>query len=143
MGGHVEAVYTEEQQRLWEWTSAGQKVEKAAVKASGPAWTRGDMEPPAGEEDMGGHVEAVYTEEQQRRLGVDRRGRSLADQIATTYTEKSGDARTLYRNDIIDFIDDCVSAGIRTRSFDSHLAFVAAADKNNDGVVDRKNSRHG
>lgn len=41
---------------------------------AGPAWTRGEMEPPAGEKDMGGWTAAVYTEEQQARLGVDESG---------------------------------------------------------------------
>ena len=33
----------------------------------GPAWTRGEIERPAGEENMGAWTAAVYTEEQQRR----------------------------------------------------------------------------
>ena len=42
--------------------------------AIGPAWTRGEIEPPRGEKDMGGWVAAVYTAEQQQRLGVDAEG---------------------------------------------------------------------
>ena len=45
--------------------------------ATGPAWTRGAMEAPAGEKDMGGWVQAVYTSEQQRRLGVNEDGSPL------------------------------------------------------------------
>ena len=40
------------------------------VGAVGPAWTRGEIEKPAGEKDMGGWGAAVYTEEQQARLSV-------------------------------------------------------------------------
>ena len=42
--------------------------------ALGPAWTRGELERPAGEKDMGGWKAAVYTEEQQARLGIDAEG---------------------------------------------------------------------
>ena len=45
-----------------------------AVEASGPAWTRGELEAPAGEKDLGTSVQAVYTAEQQARLGVDENG---------------------------------------------------------------------
>lgn len=40
----------------------------------GPAWTRGDKEKPLGDKDMGGWKMAVYTPEQQQRLGVDEHG---------------------------------------------------------------------
>ncbi len=40
----------------------------------GPAWTRGEIEAPVGTKDMGGWQAAVYTEEQQKRLGVDEHG---------------------------------------------------------------------
>ena len=45
-----------------------------AVEASGPAWTRGELEAPAGEKDLGTSVQAVYTAEQQAGLGVDEHG---------------------------------------------------------------------
>jgi len=46
----------------------------------GPAWTQDEsIEPPAGEQDMGGYVAAVYTPEQQSRLGVDANGVNLPD----------------------------------------------------------------
>mmetsp|Transcript_88002 Transcript_88002/g.152463 ORF Transcript_88002/g.152463 Transcript_88002/m.152463 type:complete len:670 (+) Transcript_88002:59-2068(+) len=41
---------------------------------TGPAWTRGDIEQPAGFRDMGTWHAAVYTPEQQQRLGVDESG---------------------------------------------------------------------
>lgn len=44
----------------------------------GPAWTRGEIEAPAGTKDMGGWQAAVYSEEQQKRLGVDEYGVSSA-----------------------------------------------------------------
>ncbi|CAE7532766.1 unnamed protein product [Symbiodinium pilosum] len=43
----------------------------------GPAWTRGEMERPAGRKNMGTWIAGVYTEEQQRRLGVDEFGRQV------------------------------------------------------------------
>merc|ERR1712151_1195241 len=46
-------------------------------RAIGPAWTRGKMEPPAGERDMGGWVARVYTDEQQKRLGIDENGKKV------------------------------------------------------------------
>ena len=54
-----------------------------AVAASviGPAWTRGEIEKPAGERDMGGWTSAFYTNEQQQRLHVDQSGAPLLDSI--------------------------------------------------------------
>jgi len=40
----------------------------------GPAWTRGLIERPGGTADMGSWTAAVYTAEQQERLGVDEFG---------------------------------------------------------------------
>ena len=42
-----------------------------------PAWVTGDIEPPAGEKNMGTWVSAVYTPEQQKRLGVDENGQKV------------------------------------------------------------------
>jgi len=68
-------VYTEEQQARLGVDEAGKKVvEGESVTAVGPAWTRGEIEAPAGEKDMGGWTASVYTEEQQARLGVDADG---------------------------------------------------------------------
>ena len=44
------------------------------IGAIGPNWTRGPSEAPAGEKNMGTWIAAVYTEEQQGRLGVDEMG---------------------------------------------------------------------
>ena len=44
---------------------------------SAPAWTTGDMEPPAGSRDMGGWTMKVYTAQQQKRLGIDAEGTPL------------------------------------------------------------------
>merc|ERR1719487_2382147 len=44
----------------------------------GPAWTYdSSVEKPAGEKDMGGWTAAVYTTEQQQRLGVDEMGQKV------------------------------------------------------------------
>lgn len=47
------------------------------VRALGPAWTRGEIEKPAGERDMGGWTALFYTEEQQARLGVNEQGKKV------------------------------------------------------------------
>jgi len=47
-------------------------------KGLGPAWTRGEIEKPAGEENMGTWTEYRYTPEQQARLGVDKFGQPVA-----------------------------------------------------------------
>ena len=44
------------------------------LAAVGPAWTRGEIEKPEGERDIGGSTELYYTHEQQARLGVDEQG---------------------------------------------------------------------
>jgi hypothetical protein len=50
-----------------------------ASSVIGPAWTRGQLEKPAGERDMGGWISAFYTTEQQQRLLVDEFGVPLND----------------------------------------------------------------
>lgn len=45
------------------------------MKTIGPAWTRGEIEAPAGEKQMGSWVARVYTAEQQARLQVDESGK--------------------------------------------------------------------
>ena len=75
----------EQRKQLQEQVPLGGQEEQAAgsaapaepapgVEASGPAWTRGELEAPAGEKDLGTSVQAVYTAEQQARLGVDEHG---------------------------------------------------------------------
>ena len=46
----------------------------------GPAWTRGEIEAPAGEKNMGSWTAAVYTPEQQARLKVTEMGEKLNDE---------------------------------------------------------------
>ena len=46
----------------------------------GPAWTRGEMERPAGEKSMGTWTAAVFTPEQQARLHVDEMGEPVVAQ---------------------------------------------------------------
>ena len=48
----------------------------------GPAFTRGEIEPPAGEKTVGSATIGVYSEEQQSRLGVDEEGNKLEDAAA-------------------------------------------------------------
>eukprot|EP00941_MAST-03F_sp_MAST-3F-sp1_P002933 g2933.t1 len=45
------------------------------VGAIGPAWTRGEIEAPKGEKNMGTWTKSYYTQEQQERLGVDEDGK--------------------------------------------------------------------
>ncbi|KOO27617.1 hypothetical protein Ctob_011189, partial [Chrysochromulina tobinii] len=61
----------------------------------GPAWTRGELERPAGEKDMGGWKAAVYTEEQQARLGIDAEGKSVPKPAATPAPPEAGPAPTV------------------------------------------------
>ena len=58
-----------------------------AVGALGPAWTRGEIEAPQGEKNMGSWTAAVYTAEQQARLGVDEVGRPTTRRAAPTPTK--------------------------------------------------------
>merc|ERR1711990_1251201 len=101
-GSYTSLVYTEEQQERLGVDENGKKVahadnssanacnEGADVNADdrtrssatkqtlGPAWTRGEIEKPAGEKDHGSYTSLVYTEEQQERLGVDENGKKVA-----------------------------------------------------------------
>ena len=45
----------------------------------GPEWTRGEIEKPEGEKDMGEWKENIYTKEQQNRLNIDEKGQKLPD----------------------------------------------------------------
>ena len=82
MGGWTAAVYTAEQQRRLGVDESGKKRvshpspgrSTGGPRTLGPAWTRSNTEAPRGEKDMGGWTAAVYTAEQQRRLGVDESG---------------------------------------------------------------------
>ena len=88
MGTWTASVFTPEQQERLNVTEDGRpRPHPAAVppmhmrgglRGIGPAWTRGEIEAPAGEQDMGGWIAAVYTAEQQERLGVDKEGNPKA-----------------------------------------------------------------
>ena len=54
----------------------------------GPAWLRGEIEEPQGEETKGSGTARVYTSEQQLRLGVDKEG-----QPASAFSEEVSPAR--------------------------------------------------
>jgi hypothetical protein len=58
--------------------SVGQ-LSAGAASVIGPAWTRGEIEKPAGERDMGDWTSTFYTTEQQQRLRVDQFGVPLLD----------------------------------------------------------------
>lgn len=53
-------------------------------KALPPPWVTGDMEAPAGEKNTGSSVRAVFTKEQQARLGVDEYGNKVNDAKKTS-----------------------------------------------------------
>ena len=86
MGSWVAAVFTKEQQVRLGVDEFGKKKlhlpDKAApkVRGLGPTWTRGEVEAPGAEKDMGGWTAAVYTEEQQTRLNVDAFGEKVGKQ---------------------------------------------------------------
>eukprot|EP00435_Cladocopium_sp_Y103_P018206 s3833_g4.t1 len=92
MGSWTAKVFTPEQQARLGVDELGNKVSVAASSTAparpvpaasriglvGPAWTRGEMERPAGTKDMGTYKTLVYTPEQQERLGVDENGNQVA-----------------------------------------------------------------
>lgn len=59
----------------------------------GPAWTRGEVEAPAGERDMGTWKAAVYTDEQKRRLGMDSDGGSFDSDVLGDVTALSAEEK--------------------------------------------------
>ena len=59
----------------------------------GPAWTRGEVEAPAGERDMGTWKAAVYTDEQKRRLGMDSDGGSFDSEVSGDVTALSAEEK--------------------------------------------------
>ena len=59
--------------------------------AAGPAWARGELEPPQGSKHtVSGFLTAVYTAEQQERLGIDEAGASEALRIRTAWLAEGG-----------------------------------------------------
>ena len=98
-GSHKTLVYTEEQQGRLGVDEEGNEVTQQAQSDNarqtlGPAHTRGELEPPAGEKDNGSFTIAVYTEEQQRRLGIDEHGQPLEQQASTSGKPDSTDTAT-------------------------------------------------
>ncbi len=88
-GGWTAAVYTPEQQSRLGINESGEKraslsslnpFENDTLKTLGPAYTRSNMEPPRGERNTNGYVEAFYDTEQQQRLGVDEHGKKKTKQ---------------------------------------------------------------
>ena len=69
----------------------GDGLEGGAVTGvMGPAWTRGLIEQPQGEKDMGGWKAAVYTEEQQARLNVSEDGTPVSAAEAVVSSDAEG-----------------------------------------------------
>ncbi|CAJ1424416.1 unnamed protein product [Effrenium voratum] len=77
MGTWTAAAYTPEQQARLGVDESGAKVTAQRLGAVGPAWTRGEIEKPAGSKNMGTWTAKVYTDEQQARLGVDEMGQKV------------------------------------------------------------------
>ena len=100
MGGWTAAVYTPEQQKRLGVDESGKKTSDSTSDTQGliggsgglgPAWTTGEgLEAPAGTKDMGGWTAAVYTPEQQKRLGVDEFGTKPSDGDATGPSDMNG-----------------------------------------------------
>lgn len=67
--------------KLFQAKDVSDKVEddKSNLDEGTPAWITGHVEAPAGEKDMGGWTMAVYSSEQQTRLGVDEEGKKIVD----------------------------------------------------------------
>merc|ERR1712023_606564 len=83
MGTYKQAVYTKEQQERLGVDQEGNKVNKNFAGAIGPQWTWDEtMEKLQGEKDMGTYKQAVYTKEQQERLGVDINGNKVNKNFA-------------------------------------------------------------
>ena len=82
----------QQQQQLLQEHQSEQQQHSFMTGVIGPAWTRDEMEAPAGEKDMGGWVASVYTSEQQVRLGVDETGQPVpkekAEEIQSNGTAK-------------------------------------------------------
>jgi len=66
----------------------------------GPEWTRDDsIEPPAGEQTIDGYVVAVYTPEQQARLGIGVNGEERSDDADEVSTDLTGQKPIISRDD--------------------------------------------
>jgi hypothetical protein len=75
MGSWEMAVYTEEQQNRLGVDEKGAPYRLVDGPLIKPSWMEAGIEAPEGEQSMGTWVKAVYTAEQQTRLGVDEDGR--------------------------------------------------------------------
>ena len=64
------------------------------TRAIGPAWTRGEIEAPAGTKDMGTWTAAVYTKEQQERLGVNEMGEKIPTKLQEVSSSYIGHLQT-------------------------------------------------
>jgi C1A family cysteine protease len=95
----------------------------------GPAWTwNADIEKPLGEEDMGGFKIAVYTQEQQKRLSVDKIGNKKFD-----VDDGSIDSKTRFEAWKEAMNKKYETADIEAKSFATWLA--------NDEIIQSSNAR--
>ena len=157
MGGWTRGVFTAEQQARLGVDENGQKVEVAAsspnasgVKALPPPWLTGQMEAPAGTKDMGGWTKAVFTAEQQARLGVNEEGQKLTKNGAITVVASGqSDADWLHENafrnfdvdssgavsvdEFLDFANDMEGTGKMTKT--QVKIMFGICDKNGDGEL--------
>ena len=100
----------------------------------GPAWTRGGiggMEAPAGERNEGSFIRAVYSEEQQLRLGVNEDGEGAMN--STTATTATGTVLANHSNQTIQ----------TNRSATTTLGPVELRDSNDDSVPSRESQDNG
>ena len=104
--------------------------------AVGPAWTRGEIEGPAGERDMGGWTAGFYTPEQQARLGVDEQGGPAAAAAA-------GNAGSLWEGDCggESCADDPAAAAVA--AVEDPADFAARRQKTIDDIRRRKAGKAG
>jgi hypothetical protein len=98
----------------------------AMLFISGPAWTRGEIERPEGTKDMGTWTAAVYTAEQQARLGVDEQGNKIKQ-------ESKHLGRAVFRNGFhVDLFDE------GTETVDSSLVQKIGLHVTSGGQLGRK-----
>lgn len=101
MGDWKAAVYTGEQQLRLGVDEEGNKLAPKGLSVGGsgsigPAHTRGEMEPPAGEKSIGSSTAAVYTGEQQLRLGVDEQGNAKRPSVVAIAADEQGNSRPVF-----------------------------------------------
>jgi hypothetical protein len=85
-----------EQQLLHPPANVGRKC--GGARGIGPAWTRGEIEPPTEDKNMGTWMAKVYSAEQQRRLGINESGKPVAPVALDTICPNSMDGTHCYQS---------------------------------------------